>query len=36
VGALVNFVVAGTVSRFTAEPPESVQQLVDEVRIPRV
>ncbi len=34
-GMLVNFAVAWTVSRFTAEPPEHVQRLVDLIRVPR-
>ena len=34
VGMLLNFAVAITVSRFTPPPPESVQQLVDEIRLP--
>jgi cation/acetate symporter len=35
VGAIVNFVVAIIVSRFTEDPPVSVQELVQSVRIPR-
>lgn len=35
VGALLNFVVAMVVSRLSAPPPESVQQLVDNIRTPR-
>ncbi|HPE59908.1 MAG TPA: cation acetate symporter [Thiolinea sp.] len=35
VGAIINFVVAFLVSRVTAEPPEHIQQLVEEVRVPR-
>ena len=34
VGMLVNFAVALLVSRFTAPPPESVQQIVEDIRIP--
>ncbi len=34
VGAIVNFSVALTVSRLTAPPPASVQQLVEEIRVP--
>ena len=34
VGALVNFTVSLFVSRLTAAPPEWVQQLVEEIRIP--
>jgi cation/acetate symporter len=36
VGAAVNFAVTLTVTRFTASPPESVQQLVDDIRVPAV
>ena len=35
VGALVNFTVAFTVSRFTDPPPADVQELVESVRIPK-
>jgi cation/acetate symporter len=35
IGALLNFVVAIVVSRLSAPPPESVQQLVDNIRTPR-
>ena len=35
VGMLVNFALALTVSRFTKPPPEEVQQLVSEIRLPR-
>jgi len=34
VGALVNFAVAFTVSKFTAEPPEHIQHLVEDIRVP--
>ena len=34
VGAVVNFAVAMTVSRFTAETPEKVRELVEHIRIP--
>ena len=34
VGAIVNFGVTLTVSRLTAPPPESVQQLVEDIRVP--
>ena len=34
VGAIVNFSVTLTVSRLTAPPPESVQQLVEDIRVP--
>lgn len=33
-GMMVNFVVAMVVSRFTASPPEDVQELVETIRIP--
>ncbi|HPQ94618.1 MAG TPA: cation acetate symporter, partial [Thiolinea sp.] len=35
VGAIVNFIVAFLVSKVTAAPPEHIQQLVEDVRIPR-
>ncbi len=35
VGMLINFALALTVSRFTRPPPEEVQQLVSEIRLPR-
>ncbi len=35
VGALVNFVVAWAVSRVTAEPPQHIQELVENIRVPR-
>jgi cation/acetate symporter len=31
---ILNFVIAITVSRLTAKPPQSVQELVDNIRIP--
>ena len=34
VGAIVNFSVTLTVSRLTAPPPQSVQQLVEDIRVP--
>lgn len=34
IGALVNFVVAFTVSSFTAPPPEHIQHLVEDIRVP--
>ncbi|WP_045856223.1 sodium:solute symporter family protein [Teredinibacter purpureus] len=34
VGALVNFIIAFAVSRVTAEPPEHIQHLVEDIRIP--
>ncbi len=35
IGALVNFTVAAIVYRFTPEPPEHIQHMVEAVRIPR-
>jgi cation/acetate symporter len=35
VGAIVNFVVAFAVSALTAPPPENIQHLVEDVRVPR-
>jgi len=35
VGALVNFAVAIMVSKVTAEPPEHIQHLVEDIRIPK-
>ena len=35
IGALVNFAVAAIVYRFTPEPPEHIQHMVEAVRIPR-
>jgi cation/acetate symporter len=35
VGALVNFVVATLVSRVTAPPPEHIQHLVEDIRVPK-
>lgn len=34
-GMIINFIVAFIVSRFTAPPPENVQELVEEIRFPR-
>jgi cation/acetate symporter len=34
VGALVNFAVALVVSKMTAEPPEHIQHLVEDIRVP--
>lgn len=34
VGAIVNFAVAFVVSRMTAEPPEHIQHLVEDIRVP--
>jgi cation/acetate symporter len=35
VGALINFVVAIIVSKMTARPPEHIQHLVEDIRIPK-
>lgn len=35
-GMLINFIVAMAVSRFTPAPPEDVQEMVDNIRIPGV
>jgi cation/acetate symporter len=35
IGMFLNFGISLTVSRFTAEPPEEIQELVESVRIPR-
>ncbi|MDP2134653.1 MAG: sodium:solute symporter family protein [Sulfuritalea sp.] len=35
IGAAVNFIVAFTVDKFTKEPPEHIQHMVESVRIPR-
>ena len=35
VGAMINFIVAFTVDKFTPEPPEHIQHLVENVRTPR-
>ena len=35
VGAAINFAVAFAVSRATQEPPEHIQQLVEDIRVPR-
>ena len=34
VGAIVNFLVAMAVSRLTAAPPEHIQHLVEDIRVP--
>jgi cation/acetate symporter len=34
VGALLNFVVAIAVSKVTAAPPEHIQHLVEDIRVP--
>ena len=35
IGALVNFIVAFAVSRATAPPPEHIQHLVEDIRVPK-
>lgn len=35
VGALINFIVALTISQFTADPPEHIKAMVEDVRVPR-
>jgi cation/acetate symporter len=35
VGAVVNFAVALTVSKFTTPPPEHIQHLVEDIRVPK-
>jgi cation/acetate symporter len=35
IGMILNFIVAFTVSRMTAAPPEEIQEMVENVRIPR-
>ncbi|MBU0481747.1 MAG: cation acetate symporter [Proteobacteria bacterium] len=35
VGALVNFAVASVVSKFTAPPPEHIQHMVEDIRVPK-
>ncbi|MEZ4251939.1 MAG: hypothetical protein R3B99_27315 [Polyangiales bacterium] len=35
IGMVVNFLVAGVVARFTPPPPVHVQELVEDIRIPR-
>jgi cation/acetate symporter len=35
VGALINFVVAYVVSRATKAPPEHIQHLVEDIRVPK-
>jgi cation/acetate symporter len=34
IGALINFIVALTISSFTAPPPEHIQHLVEDIRVP--
>ncbi|MCF6411704.1 sodium:solute symporter family protein [Pseudalkalibacillus salsuginis] len=36
VGALLNFVISFIVSRRTAAPPEEIQQMVEDIRVPKV
>ena len=35
VGALINFLVAWAVSKVTAAPPEDIQHLVEDIRVPK-
>lgn len=35
IGMLLNFAVAFVVSRFTPQPPENIQQLIEDIRYPR-
>jgi cation/acetate symporter len=35
VGSILNFVVAFTVSRFTPPPPDEIEDMVEEIRLPR-
>jgi len=35
VGALINFIVAFSVCKVTAEPPEHIQHLVEDIRVPK-
>ena len=35
IGALVNFAVAITISRMTAPPPDHIQHLVEDIRVPK-
>lgn len=35
VGALINFIVAYIVAAFTADPPENIQELIEDIRVPR-
>jgi len=35
VGMILNFIIAFTVSRFTPPPPEDVQHMVEEIRVPK-
>ncbi|WP_349407442.1 sodium:solute symporter family protein [Pseudalkalibacillus sp. SCS-8] len=36
VGALLNFIISFIVSRRTAAPPEEIQQMVEDIRVPKV
>jgi cation/acetate symporter len=36
VGMVLNFIVSYVVSRLTSEPPEHIQELVEDIRVPRV
>ncbi|TFB13372.1 cation acetate symporter [Filobacillus milosensis] len=36
IGALINFIVSFIVSRRTPAPPEEIQQMVEDIRVPRV
>ena len=35
VGMLLNFIVAFVVSSFTSEPPEKIQEMVENIRVPK-
>lgn len=35
IGALINFAVAATVCKFSAAPPEHIQHLVEDIRVPK-
>ena len=35
VGMLLNFFVAFVVSSFTSEPPEEIQEMVENIRVPK-
>ena len=35
VGMMINFLVSGVVSHLTPPPPDAIQQLVDDIRVPR-
>ncbi len=36
VGMVINFIVSYVVSRTTSEPPERIQELVEDIRVPKV